>query len=632
MYYFAFALLLAALLGSLAFAGAALIHLWQKKDGIPAFIEKGHILVTGCFLMASAFLLHALYWKDYRLDYVSSYTDNILDLFYRLTAFWAGQPGSMLFWGLTVAVMGSLFALTRNYKSLSGETRLWFWTFFYILTAFFGLILTVWSNPFAMQYPVPADGRGLNPLLQNPGMIIHPPLLFLGYAGFAIPTCLALAEALSGDQENGRPWYVSTRTFMLLAWAFLSAGILLGAWWAYMELGWGGYWAWDPVENSSLIPWLFATAPFHTIVVERRRQILRRTNIFLISLTTLSSFFATYLVRSGVIDSVHAFGQGPVGKPLLIFILASLALITAVSWQAKPHGNRFSDPASREGLLVLASWILIAVGFIIATATMWPVISRLWTASPQGLDASFYNRVCLPLGTVLIALAAFCPLLGWSGKISRAQAAVTLAAALIAAGVIWALGYRQTLPLVTSAFAAAAAAALIWMAVSRLAGRGAGFSPAAIGIHIGVILITLGISFSGPYKMEEELTFTANGSAKLGAYTISMKKLNQGEEPGYEYLEPVLEVQKNGKVLGTLRPQKRAYDKFQGMLFTEVDVIPGLGEEVYASVSGMDSRENVICKVSIEPGVNWLWIGGAVMSILPLLALRRRKRMPHDPD
>ena len=180
MYYFAFALLLAALLGSLAFAGAALIHLWQKKDGIPAFIEKGHILVTGCFLMASAFLLHALYWKDYRLDYVSSYTDNILDLFYRLTAFWAGQPGSMLFWGLTVAVMGSLFALTRNYKSLSGETRLWFWTFFYILTAFFGLILTVWSNPFAMQYPVPADGRGLNPLLQNPGMIIHPPLLFLG--------------------------------------------------------------------------------------------------------------------------------------------------------------------------------------------------------------------------------------------------------------------------------------------------------------------------------------------------------------------------------------------------------------------------------------------------------------------
>ena len=170
------------------------------------------------------------------------------------------------------------------------------------------------------------------------------------------------------------------------------------------------------------------------------------------------------------------------------------------------------------------------------------------------------------------------------------------------------------------------------MAGSRLAGKGAGFTPAAIGIHIGVILIALGVSFSGPYKMEEELTFTANGSAKLGAYTITMKKLSQGEEPGYEYLEPALEVQKNGKVLGTLRPQKRAYDKFQGMLFTEVDVIPSLGEEVYASVSGMDSRENVICKVSIEPGVNWLWIGGAVMSILPLLALRRRKRMPHDPD
>jgi len=632
MYYFAFALLLAALLGSLAFAGAALIHLWQKKEGMPAFIGRGHILVTGCLLTASAFLLHALFWKDYRLDYVASYTDNVLALFYRLTAFWAGQPGSMLFWALTIAVMGSLFALTKNYRTLSGETKLWFWSFFYLLMAFFGIIMTVWSNPFAMQSPVPADGRGLNPLLQNPGMIIHPPLLFLGYAGFAIPTCLALAGALSGEQESERPWYVSTRAFMILAWAFLSAGILLGAWWAYMELGWGGYWAWDPVENSSLIPWLFATATFHTIVVERRRKILRRTNIFLISLTTLSSFFATYLVRSGVIDSVHAFGQGPVGRPLLVFLLASLVLIIFLSRQARPHENRFSNPASREGLLVLAAWILIAVGFIIATATMWPVISRLWTASPQGLDASFYNRVCLPLGTLLIALAAFCPVLGWQGRPAKAQGLATLAAAVLAAALVRALGYGETLPLVTSAFAAAVIVTLLWMAGSRLAGKGAGFSPAAIGTHLGVALIALGISFSGPYKAEDELTFTQGGSAEIGGYTVTMKELHQGEAPGYQYLEPVLEVSKNGKVIGTLLPQKRAYDKFQGMLFTEVDVIPSFGEEVYASVSGMDSHENVICKVSIEPMVNWLWIGGAVMSLLPLLALRRRKRIPHDTD
>ena len=229
MYVFAFALLLLALLASLGGGGLALLQLWQGREDSLRIVEKAHVVISGALLIASAILLHALFWFDFQVQYVASYTDRILPVFYRLTAFWAGQPGSMLFWALAVGVSGSLFACTRAFKKLSGSTRLWYWTFFYAIMGFFALILTSWSNPFMLQSPAPADGSGLNPLLQNPGMIIHPPLLFLGYGGFTIPACLALAQALSGQASVEGAWYRISRPAIILAWLFLTSGIVLGA-------------------------------------------------------------------------------------------------------------------------------------------------------------------------------------------------------------------------------------------------------------------------------------------------------------------------------------------------------------------------------------------------------------------
>ena len=600
MYFFAYALLLAAQFCSLACAGLALIQIRQRQIQDASLAEKGHWAVTACLLLASALLLHALYWKDYRLDYVASYTDNILDLFYRLTAFWAGQPGSMLFWALAVSAMGTVFACTRSCRSLQPETRLWFWAFFHVVMAFFALILTVWSNPFAMTLPAPADGRGLNPLLQNPGMIIHPPLLFLGYGGFTVPSCLALAIACSSQGALEKPWHRSSRAFCIAAWSFLTAGILLGCWWAYMELGWGGYWGWDPVENASLIPWLVATATFHTLAMERRGGLLARTNVFLISLTTIAGFFATYLVRSGVIDSVHAFGQSPVGTPLLVFICAMLLLSAGIAFQSPRRGRGLASPASREGLLLLTVCTLLALAFVILLATMWPVVSRLWTDAPQGLDAKFYNKVCLPSGRPLLAATA--------------------------AGFCAFLGYAQPHPL-TAAFAALASiAGLGLFLILRLLGKPASdFSLGALGCHLGLALFVLGVAFSGPYKNEADIAFAQNEPQTLGSYELVLKGLQQGRQPGYEFLLAEIEVRKNGRAVGVLRPEKRAYDKFGGMFFTEVDVIPSLGEELYASLSGLDGQGRAIAKVSIEPLVNWLWIGGALLSLMPLLVLRRRR-------
>ena len=626
MYFFAYALLLVAQFCSLACAGLAIVQIRQRQIQGASLAEKGHWAVTACLLLASALLLHALFWKDYRLDYVASYTDNILDVFYRLTAFWAGQPGSMLFWALAVSAMGTIFACTRSCRELQPETRLWFWAFFHIVMAFFALILTVWSNPFAMTLPAPADGRGLNPLLQNPGMIIHPPLLFLGYGGFTVPSCLALAIACSSQGALEKPWHRISRTFCLTAGTFLTAGILLGCWWAYMELGWGGYWGWDPVENASLIPWLVATATFHTLAMERRRGLLARTNVFLISLTTIAGFFATYLVRSGVIDSVHAFGQSPVGAPLLVFICAMLLLSAGIAFQSPRRGRALTNPASREGLLVLTVCTLLALAAIILLATMWPVVSRLWTQAPQGLDAKFYNRVCLPLGTLVALALALCPLLSWKGAFDARRGLPVLLLAALAAGLCAFLGYARPHPLAATFAASAAIGGLALFMLLKLLGRpSSDFSLGALGCHLGLALFVLGVAFSGPYKNEADLSFVQGEPQTLGGYELVLKDLQQGRQPGYEFLLAEIEVMKDGRAVGILRPEKRAYDKFGGMFFTEVDVLPSLGEELYASLSGMDGRGRAVAKVSVEPLVNWLWIGGTLMSLMPLLALRRRK-------
>ncbi|MDO5536024.1 MAG: cytochrome c-type biogenesis CcmF C-terminal domain-containing protein [Desulfovibrionaceae bacterium] len=626
MYHFAYFLLLLAQIASIGGAGYALAQAWSgRTDGLRV-VEKIHFPVTGAFALSSSILLYALSSRDYSLNYVAGYTDNALDFFYCLAAFWAGQPGSMLFWALSVAIMGSIFALTRGYGETPERSRLWFWIFFFGITGFFATLLVLWSNPFLMTEPAPADGSGLNPLLQNPGMIFHPPLLFLGYGGFTVPSCMALAQAVCG-REGARPWYQSTRGLLVTAWCFLTAGILLGAWWAYMELGWGGYWAWDPVENASLIPWLIGTAALHTLILERGRGKLTRVNTLLISLTTISGFFATYLVRSGVVNSVHAYGQGPVGAPLLCFIAFLCAATLLIVCCSEKGRGELENPFSREGALCLTSLIFLVLGFIILTATMWPVFSRLWSSAPMGLDARFYNSVCLPLGTLILLLLVVCPALSWKfGVQNRTWLALSLAGGAAVAVLAWLGSYQRIHPLISQFAAGAIAAGCLAALVPGLAAGRTGFRAGSIGAHLGVALCAIGIAFSGPYNQKNDLVLAEGSRAKIDAYELTLKSIETGRAVDYEYLRAVLEVRDaDGTLLATLKPEKRAYDKFQGMLFSEVDVAASFGKEVYASVSGLDGKSNMVVQVNIEPMVSWIWLGGVVLSLLPLLNLRRRR-------
>ncbi len=633
MYTFAHALELLTLFCALFGAGLAAVTLMKNKlaDHLQ-LIEYASLGITGGHIIASLLLLHAFFHSDFSLVYVSSYSDRALEPFYRITAFWAGQAGSLLFWALMIALCGAAFQFTHSYKSFTDETKKWYWIFYCSIMAFFSLLLTTWSDPFVMQFPVPADGRGLNPLLQNPGMIIHPPLLFLGYGGFTIPSCLALAQAMSKSSLQEDRWLEVTRPFIMTAWLFLSAGILLGAWWAYLELGWGGYWAWDPVENASLLPWLVGTAALHTMIIEQRRNKLHRVNIFLIAMTTVTAFFATYLVRGNVVDSVHAFGDGGVRDALFIFVVTSTLISFFISFAA-PKINEEASLAgleSKEGFLVFTAWFLIALTIIILCATLWPIISLLWSEQAVGLDANFYNKVCLPLFTVLAGLLVICPYLGWNGGLINKKDFFTVLGAIVgSAGLFAFLGYTKPMPLVASALSMGIIASSILQCTKKST---LNFMPrfAAHAVHLGFALIVLGVAFSGPYKIEKDVTLGRGDSTLLGAYTITLNELYDGQAPTYDFLEAELVVSLNGEILGMLSPQKRLYHKFQGMSFSEVGTMPSLGNEVYASLSGLDDMSRAVLRVSVNPLVNWIWIGSTILCIFPFLALRAIKRREED--
>jgi cytochrome c-type biogenesis protein CcmF len=618
--------LLFSLLAFLFLAAWSGLAAWGRKESALPLVERGQIVAAAGVVFSSLLLLVALTSRDYSFRYVYDNVDNALTFVYTLTAFWGGREGSMLFWELIIAVSGVIFVYTPGYRTLAPRTKLFFWMFFLTVQSFFLLLLTGWSNPFIEIVPAPADGRGLNPLLRNPGMIFHPPLLFFGFAGYTIPAACALAACIAGEQKS---WIKICRNWNILAWVFLTAGIVLGGWWSYMELGWGGYWAWDPVENASLIPWFAGTALLHTAIIEARRNALQRTNVFLMSLTFLLCIFSTYLTRSGVIDSLHSFGESAVALPLFWSMVVWLVFTLMAVFLGERHTHRaLSDFLSRQGMLVITAWFLLALGLVVTLGTMWPVISRLWTTQPMGLDANFYNRVCLPFMAVLVLLFCYCPWLGWKGGLRNTKGLIIVTATLVLAFIgFFAMGITKPLAALTASASVAAMVGIVTLFVLNPAMRTSRQSWGAYGIHLGLVLLALGIAFSGPYKVEQEFILAEGEIARIDGYDITYHSVVEDSTSELKArATATLTVAKDGRELGTLRPDKRIYVNFERQQFAEVATIFSLGDEVYATLLGFTEDHKASFKISINPLVNWVWIGGTILCLMPLLVLRRTPR------
>ena len=623
MYYFAFVLLALSMLCALAGAAWAVKSLWprtapaagkaSRRTSVPGlgFVEKANLCLTGCYIIASAILIYALASYDFSLVYVASYTDRLLPLFYRITAFWAGQAGSMLFWAFSVAICGGLFQLTRSYKSLTPDTRLWYWVFYLGIMSFFGLILVTWNNPFLMNHAVPQDGNGLNPLLQNPGMIFHPPLLFLGYGGFVIPSCLALAQALSRRQADEAAWTDVARPFTLAAWAMLTAGIVLGGWWAYMELGWGGYWAWDPVENASFMPWLVGTALLHSLAVTEKRGSFRAWTVLLAIAAFSLCLLGTFLVRSGVLVSVHAFASDP-SRGLFILVLLIVAIGGSLLLYALKGGRvraRVEHTLwSRESFLLGNNILLMAAMLVVLLGTLLPLVHKELGLGSISIGEPFFNTMFTALMAPFALLLGLGPLIRWRRDDVARQIKRLIIALLV------------TLSL---------SLALPWLLQDRITAM------AVIGLmvlgHVGVAVTVIGITFSQNYSVERDVRMRPGDSIDIHRYHFVFNGVRNIVGPNWTGGEGIIAVTRNGRPEATLYAEKRFYTASR-MMMTEAAISGGLTRDLYAALGEELSDGSWAVRLYYKPFVRWIWYGGVLMALGGLCCMldpryRMRKKL-----
>jgi cytochrome c-type biogenesis protein CcmF len=603
---------------------------------------------TGLFTTMAAFSLTYLFATDsFQVEYVSSYSDRALPFFYKLTAFWAGQDGSLLFWVWTLSLFAVVVAFnTRN--ELDRRPTPYIYLVLAGCMAFFLFLLTRVTNPFELLSFTPRDGQGLNPMLQNPGMIFHPPTLFLGYVGFTVPFAYALGAMLGGNPDES--WLKKTRVWNVLSWIFLTIGIILGGQWAYVELGWGGYWAWDPVENASFIPWLVATAFIHTSIIQERRNIMRVWNMVLIVLTFVLCLFGTYLVRSGILQSVHDFGATGLGGYFLVFMSGTALLgfgLIAATFKRLRSEHSLESYLSRESTFLFNNVILLSLAFATLFGTMFPLLSEAVTGNTVTVSQPFFNRVNTPLFLLLLLITGLCPLLGWrKASASSLKRNFLLPAAVTSAGAIglYATGIRQLYPLLavslsifvagtifrefwtgtrarmrlTDESALLAFPKLMWKMRSRYGGFIA---------HLGVVLMVIGITGSNAYKQENQATLKKGQTIAVGDYSLRYDRAGTYKDRNRDVTAAEFSIFRDGQYLDKIRTEKRFYINAEQPT-TEVSLRSTLLEDLYVTMPVVGENGEVTLRVAVNPLVTWVWIGGFVMvfggmvAIIPRFAKR----------
>ncbi len=612
----------------------ALLGYLSGARGRPGLLHRARASLMASFILLSLsifVLALALLFHDFSIDYVARYSSTATPAPYLLSALWAGNKGSLLFWAWLLAVFSAIMVRKRD---SAGEGLLPHAAAVMMFCQLFFLVLLVsLYNPFTRLPVMPAEGSGLNPMLENPGMVIHPPLLLAGYVALTVPFALAVA-ALAGGRLDNR-WLLPVRKWALVAWLFLGAGNIIGAWWAYVELGWGGYWAWDPVENAGLIPWLLTTAFLHSVIMQRRRGIFRGWNMVLIILAFNLAVFGTFLTRSGVLASVHTFGASPVGPlfiGLLIFlILGSLALL----WYRLPQlqsDHELDSMISRESSFLLNNLLLVGAAFAVFWGTVFPLISEAVRGVKVTVNAPFFNQVEGPILLALVLLMGVCPLIGWRRASTEnliRNFAYPLAVAAISAPILY-FGFGVRVIYAAIAFAACAfvLATLVLefcrgtRAKHRLTGRNYpaclasliwGNKPRYGGyiIHLGVILMAIGVAGSQAYKVEQEVTLDKGQDTTVGAFRLVYEGLNTFPTQRKEVVSATIAVYSGDRLLGRMSPSKEFHNTHDTPN-TEVTIRSTLLEDLYLILNSWEG-ERANFKFIVNPLVIWIWIGGWVV-------------------
>ncbi len=585
------------------------------------WIEYGQKGIFFFVSLACLILLIALYNRDFSFNYVWEYTDTYLPWYYALSAFWAGQSGSLLLWTFFIVLGGVIFIRSRKYFRLPLDLKNTFWIFFFAIESFFFMVLVTVANPFLLKSPIPNQGNGLNPLLMHPGMVFHPPLLFLGYAGFVVPAILLLSERMCGAISSATAQIV--RSWSLLAWVFLSAGIILGAWWSYFELGWGGYWAWDPVENASLIPWLSATAFLHVYVLKKRNGVLDRTASFLAGLTLVFCFFATFLTRSGIIESLHAFGKSNLGIPFLFLILFSLGCVLYITF-LYPSRSKIGVGSllSREGLVLVSAWIFMALCIVIVIGSLYPLISDFFIGTTKGVGASFYNHIFLPIFCVLLMILVVCPWAKWREERINIWSMVMGALFILFVGGLWFFGIRNKVLLFGISASVVSMVSVIVYLFKNKDGLRRLYPLSRWGIHIAIALMALSVAISSGYKKSAQFIISKGQVIHFQGYALKYEGFSIIHRDDFTSYRCLFKLSEDHKLIGDLIPEKRFYH-LQNNSLSKVAVLNRLVDEIYLTILDVTNTGVLKLEVQINPMVHWIWIGGILLCLFGLLAYKR---------
>ena len=606
------------------------------ESGVGAFY-----LVTALMTVASGVMVHAFVTNNYTIKYVARYSDAALPLPYKVASYWGGLDGSIMFWVFLLGAFGAIAVYTNRERHR--ELIPWVVSVIAATEMFFLLLMVVHNNPFSTYVTAaPADGQGLNPLLQNFYMAIHPPSLYIGLVSMTIPFAFAIAALITGHLDDA--WLRAVRRWTMVGWLALSFGLTLGMLWAYEELGWGGYWTWDPVENAGLLPWFTATAFLHSVMVQERRGMLRVWNMTLVITTFFLTIFATFMTRSGIVQSVHAFGEDPeLARLFTIFMVAILTFSFALVIYRLPllrSRNELDSWVSREAAFLANNWILLFSAFFVMFATMFPTLSEAVTGERLTVGPPFFNKWMLPVGLALLVLTGVGPLLAWRRSTTANlidQFMWPVAISLLVSGTLVAFGVR-----VWSSGICFALCAFVFGTIGQEFFRGAAVRRAATGsdrltamiglvsrskrryggyiVHVGIAVMFLGFAGEG-FKQEEEALLKPGEEVTVGGFTVRHDALRVTNDAQKQMITGHISVFEKGQQIASMEPAKWFYSKKQEPT-TEVAIRRGFAYDVYVVLAGYDAAEQTATyAVTITPLVNWIWFGFAILGFGTLLAM-----------
>ncbi|UCG54920.1 MAG: heme lyase CcmF/NrfE family subunit [Dehalococcoidia bacterium] len=638
--------LIIALLASIYSIGA---YIFGSRTNRPAIINsanKSVLISAALFTISAATLVIALVTHQFQIEYVALYSSSHMTLPYLISALWAGNAGSLLFWGWIISLAAAVVVLR---KRMQGQELVPYASMIImVVQAFFLLLLIFAQNPFTKLDFMPADGRGLNPLLENPGMIFHPPALLGGYAIFVVPFAFAIAALIS--RKLGKDWLVAVRRWTLFGWLLLGAGNLIGAWWAYAELGWGGYWGWDPVENAGLMPWLLATAFVHSIMIQKRKGVLKLWSMLLIILTFILIIFGTFITRSDILGSVHTFGETAVSSFFLAFLITAFAGSLSLLFYRRKDLKDDAEVGtlfSREGAFLLNNIFLFIATFVIFWGTIFPIVSELISGTRINVATSYFNQVAIPFLLAIVFLSGICVLLTWrqvSTKMLRLNILWSSIAALVVVVVLVAFGMRHWYALIVYFICSFVFWALLsqWfreiIALSRV--KAINWFKACwsllvsnrsryggLTVHIAIIIITIGVVGSSLFDVERDAELLTGESMTVNSYVITFNGLIPEGDEAKMTVTAELDVYKDNKFIGSMRPQVTFHSNFKQPV-SEVAIRSTLSEDLYLilasweTITLTDGSQTFKAGLSalVNPLVIWIWIGGGIFLLGGLVA------------